>query len=70
MSPAALRRTLRWFHIVLGLAIGTFFYSPLRDSAAYESLLAFGLIPLAVITGLAMWQQGRLNRLLSRKSPG
>ena len=44
-------------------------YSPLRDQAVLEALVQFVVIPVMVLTGLAMWQAARLRRLLARARP-
>jgi hypothetical protein len=64
MTPLHFRRIARWSHIVASVAIGTLLYSPLKDNAAFHAVVAYGVFPFAGLTGIAMWQQGRLRRWL------
>ncbi len=68
MSPASLRSTLRWFHIGVALVLGTYIYSPLRTDPLWTDIVRFGVIPLATLTGLWLWKQGRIARLLRPRS--
>ena len=63
-----LRTTLRWLHIVLGAVIvGTYLYSPLGEAPAFRALVLWGAFPALGLSGLAMWQWGRIARLLDRR---
>ena len=57
------RKLVRWFHIIGGLYIGAFLFSPL---IAYPSaLLAAQLVSLGLLlTGVSMWQWPRVTRAL------
>lgn len=63
MSPMTLRRTLRWTHIATSAFIGTYLYSPWSSDPVFAATTLYGVFPLMGLTGLAMWQQGRLARL-------
>lgn len=64
MSPTGLRHTLRWVHIVTAALIGTYLYSPWSANPVFAAVTLYGVFPLMGLTGIAMWQQGRLARLL------
>lgn len=64
MSPTTLRRTLRWTHIATSAVIGTYLYSPWSSDPVFAAITLYGVFPLMGLTGLAMWQQGRLARWL------
>lgn len=66
MTAASLRVSLRWFHIVGGLIVGTYLYSPWSANAAFTALTLYVVVPALVLSGLAMWKQGALMRLLRR----
>jgi hypothetical protein len=68
MSNKTLRVTMRWIHIFGSALIGTFVYSPLRSDARFTALMQFVVIPVLLLTGIGMWQQPRLNRLLKHNS--
>ena len=65
MTPVTFRSVVRWFHIFEGLFIGAYFYSPLSDLSWSEPLIKFVLIPLLVLSGLAMWKQAKLLKWLT-----
>ncbi|MCR9195572.1 MAG: hypothetical protein NXH88_12615 [Hyphomonas sp.] len=64
MTASTLRRTLRWVHIATSLVIGTYLYSPWSSDPTFTAITLYGVFPLMGLSGLAMWQQGRLARLL------
>lgn len=66
LTNKQLRDTTRILHIVGAILIGTFVYSPLRINDAFVLLMQVGMIPLLTLTGLVMWQQARVFRLLRR----
>ncbi|MBB3937285.1 hypothetical protein [Aureimonas phyllosphaerae] len=69
MTSASLRSLVRWFHIGVALVLGTYIYSPLRIDPLWTDIVRFGVIPLATVTGLCLWKQGRIAKLLRRRSP-
>jgi hypothetical protein len=66
MTASLLRRALRWTHIVTAIVLGTFLYSPLAADPAFAAVTKFVAFPAMALTGLAMWQQGRIGRLMKR----
>lgn len=64
MSPTTFRRTLRWTHIATSAVVGTYLYSPWSSDPTFAAITLYGVFPLMGLTGLAMWQQGRLARWL------
>ncbi|MEL6920027.1 MAG: hypothetical protein AAFO77_03245 [Pseudomonadota bacterium] len=64
MTASTVRRTLRWVHIATSLVIGTYLYSPWSSDPTFSAITLYGVFPLMGLSGLAMWQQGRLARLL------
>lgn len=64
MSNRHLRVILRWVHIIGGGVIGTFVYSPWGREPLFLTLMQFVVIPLLISTGIALWQQARLSKLL------
>ncbi|MEL6582576.1 MAG: hypothetical protein AAFQ36_01975 [Pseudomonadota bacterium] len=67
MSAATVRVSLRWFHIVGGLLVGTYLYSPWSANEAFTAITLYAVVPALGLSGLAMWKQGRLMRLISRR---
>lgn len=68
MNAASIRTVFRWVHLVLAIALGAYFYSSLRSDPFWTDVMRFLIFPMFAITGLGMWQQGRINRFLRRKS--
>lgn len=67
MTPA-FRNALRWLHILLGAVIlGTYVYSPCGDAPAFRALVLWVAFPALALSGLLLWQGGRLARLLGRR---
>lgn len=64
MSPMTLRRTLRWTHIVTAALIGTYLYSPWSANPVFAAVTLYGVFPVMALTGIAMWQQGRIAKWL------
>ena len=62
MNAMTFRRTIRWFHIFVGLAVGSYFYAPVPQEDWVLPLIKFVLIPLLALSGLALWQQARIMR--------
>lgn len=61
-----MRTTLRFAHLTTGMLLVPYVYSPLGDVAAFEWVVRVALIPLTIITGVAMWQQAKWRKLLAR----
>lgn len=67
MDPISTRRLLRWFHIAGSLALGTYVYSPWGSDRTFHAVVAYGILPAMGLSGLWMWQQARLGRLLGQR---
>lgn len=66
-----LRIVLRWTHLVGAGVIGTYLYSPWSSLPAFQFAVQVVVFPfLLSVTGLAMWQQARLKRLISPRTKG
>lgn len=65
MSPMTLRRTLRWFHILTSAVVGTYLYSPFAEDPTFAFITLYVVFPLMGLSGVAMWQQGKIARLFS-----
>ena len=70
ISNKQLRLILRYTHLVAGILIGLFVYSPLGNVPAFELLVQIALIPVTVLTGFWIWQQARVRRLLIKVLAG
>ncbi|TBR57159.1 hypothetical protein BLD44_027215 [Mastigocladus laminosus UU774] len=68
MSNKTLRVTMRWIHIVGAGFIGTYIYSPWNSNSAFTALMQFVIIPVLSLTGIVMWKQTLLKKLIKGKS--
>jgi len=66
-SNKTLRNTLRVIHLVIGALIGAYLYSPLGNVEWFAILVRASVLPVSVITGLAMWQMPLLSKMLKRQ---
>lgn len=62
MSDRTMRAWLRWTHVLLGLALATYLYTPLHADQLATDAVRFILVPVLMLTGAAMWQQLGLAR--------
>lgn len=61
--------TIRTVHLVAGLCLAVVIYAPASWSEPVRLLLGVVVVPAAALTGLALWQQGRLRRFLRSRQP-
>ncbi len=64
MTASSFRSTVRWFHIAVALFVGAYFYSPLHGIAWALQTIQFALIPLLLLSGLALWKQSIVMKWL------
>ncbi len=68
MDPAIKRSIFRWIHIVCGIPIIGYVYSPFEEIPNYASAVRFIFLPVILLSGLWMWKGHVLRRLISRRS--
>ena len=68
MRETTKRSIARTIHIILGIPIIGYIFSPFEALPAYAPKVRFVFIPLMVLTGLWMWKGHLLRRLFSRGS--
>ncbi len=66
MSNKQFRQIVRFGHIVEGVLIAIYIYSPLSSNPAFDALIKFVILPLIVLSGLALWQQPRVMKVIRR----
>jgi thiosulfate reductase cytochrome b subunit len=67
ISNATERTILRWIHIVFGIPIVGYIYSPFEEIPNYAPAVRFVFLPVLVLTGLWMWKGHVLRRLISKR---
>jgi thiosulfate reductase cytochrome b subunit len=66
MTAAQQRKVQRVVHLAAALLLVAYLYAPLE--AQLQDAVRFIVLPLLVVTGIAMWQAPRIRRL--RKTVG
>ncbi len=68
MKPATTRSILRWFHIILGIPVIGYVYTPFEELHGFAHLIRFGFLPALVLSGLWLWQGPAVRRLIWKGS--
>jgi hypothetical protein len=68
MNQGIKRSILRWIHIVFGIPIIGYIYSPFEEIPQYAPAVRFVFLPVLVLSGLWMWKGHVLRRLISKGS--
>lgn len=62
MTSSGLRETLKWIHIVLGLVIMCYVYSPFGKETLFKIVVRFAVIPAITFTGIWIWKFRAFNK--------
>ncbi len=68
MSQSTKRWIFRTIHIVFGIPILGYIYSPFEQIPNYAPATRFVFVPVLVLAGLWMWKGHALQRLISKRS--
>lgn len=68
LSNKKLRDLQRLIHLIAAPLLILQIYSPLGNIPEFTAVVRFAAIPLAVLTGLVMWQMPTFTKLLKRLS--
>jgi hypothetical protein len=68
MSNKTLRNGIRILHLTAAATLGMYFYSPIAGNETLRLIIQFGTLPSILLTGIALWQQAYLNKLLKRST--
>ena len=66
MTDARKRSIFRWIHIVFGIPIIGYVYSPFRELPSYAPVVRYISLPLIVLSGLWLWKGRLVRRLISK----
>jgi hypothetical protein len=67
ISDAPKRSILRWIHIIFGIPILGYIYSPFEEIPNYAPAVRFVFISVIVLSGFWMWKGHVLRRLISKR---
>ncbi|MBV8864240.1 MAG: hypothetical protein JO210_02440 [Acidobacteriaceae bacterium] len=62
------RSIFRWIHLVFGIPILGYIYSPFKEIPNYAPSVRFVFVPILVLSGLWMWKGHVLRRLMLKRS--
>ena len=68
MNQATRRSIVRWIHLIFGIPILGYIYSPFADLPNYAPAVRFVFFPMIVLSGLWMWKGHLLRRLVAPRS--
>ena len=66
-APRAKRTAARTIHLIAAGLLGLFIYAPPTFAEPLRLFLQVVVIPAAVITGMFIWKQAAIRRLLTRR---
>jgi hypothetical protein len=67
MNQATKRSILRWIHIVFGIPILGYVYSPFEEIPNYAPAVRFVFVPVLLLSGFWMWQGHVVRRLIAKR---
>ncbi len=62
MKARQKRNLFRWIHIIAGILLIVYVYSPLKENILFENLIKYGIIPLVGISALALLKGFFINK--------
>ena len=68
ISDAAKRMIFRWIHIIFGIPIIGYIYSPFEKIPNYAPAVRFVFVPVIVLSGFSLWKGHALRRLMAKRS--
>jgi hypothetical protein len=67
MKDALTRPIVRWIHIICGIPIIGYIYSPFELIPNYAPMTRFVFLPVMLVSGLWMWKGHVLRRLIWKR---
>jgi len=64
MKAIKIRVTIRWIHIILGLTIMCYIYSPFHENVYFQVIIKFIILPVIFLTGVWIWKFKAINHWL------
>jgi len=69
MTPSTKRSILRFVHLLFGVPIIGYVYSPFENIPQYAAPTRYVFLPMLILTGLWLWKGHTVRRLFSKRSP-
>ena len=67
MKETTKRMIIRWIHIICGIPIIGYIYSPFEQIPNYAPATRFVFLPVMLVSGLWMWKGHLVRQVVSRK---
>jgi len=67
ISEATKRSIFRWIHIIFGIPIVGYVYSPFEEIPNYAPVVRYVALPVIIMSGLWMWKGYLVRRLFSKR---
>ncbi|UTY59496.1 hypothetical protein [Massilia sp. erpn] len=68
MSAATKRALVRWAHILLGVPVIGYVYTPFEALPDFAHLVRYIYLPALVLAGLWMWKGHAIKRILTGRT--
>ena len=69
MTPSTKRSILRFVHLLFGVPIIGYVYSPFENIPQYAAPTRYVFLPMLILTGLWLWKGHTVRRLFSKRLP-
>lgn len=69
MKDATQRSILRWIHIIFGIPVVGYVYSPFAELPNYAPVVRYGAMPAILLSGLWMWKGHFVRRMFAKTTP-
>lgn len=63
MKEARWRVVLRWTHIILGVVLLCYIYSPFSANQGFQVFIKFIIVPAIAVSGLYIWKFAFFNKI-------
>lgn len=64
LKAKQLRKILRWVHIMLGVVLMCYIYSPFHKYLFFQLLIKILVVPVITLTGVWVWKFKKINDML------
>jgi hypothetical protein len=68
ISDAQKRTVVRWAHMILGIPIIGYVYSPFEEIPNYAPAVRYVFLPAIVLAGLWMWKGHLVQRMFAKRT--
>ncbi len=68
MKQGIKRSILRWIHLIFGIPILGYVYSPFEELPNYAPVVRYVAIPVIALSGIWMWKGDAVRRFISKRS--